>query len=59
MSNNMGTQSASVYWTGYEIHSCLKMGATIISCVLGNGYHSHPPKIKQSLAKKRAIVSYF
>ena len=40
MSNNMGTQSASVYWAGYEIHSCLKIGATKISCVLDKGYNS-------------------
>ena len=37
MSNNMGTQNASVYWTGYEIHSCLKIWATKISCVLDKG----------------------
>ena len=40
MSNNMGTQNASVYWTGYEIHSCLKIWATKISCVLDKGYNS-------------------
>ena len=44
MSNNMGTQNASVYWTGYEIHSCLKIWATKISCVLDKGYNSKPSK---------------
>ena len=43
MSNNMGTQNASVYWTGYEIHSCLKIWATKISCVLDKGYTSYFP----------------
>ena len=33
----MGTQNDSVYWTGYEIHSCLKNEATKISCVLDKG----------------------
>lgn len=47
----MGTQSASVCRTGYEIHSCLKIGATKISCVLDKGYNSNfaldfPQKVK-------------
>ena len=45
MSNSMGTQSASVCRTGYEIHSCLKIGATKISCVLDKGYNSFPISI--------------
>ena len=45
MSNNMGTQNASVYWTGYEIHSCLKIWATKISCVLDKGYTSLEPQL--------------
>ncbi len=59
MSNNMGTQSANVYWTGYEIPSCLKMGTTKFFVSLTMGTIRIPPKIKQGLAKKRAIVSYF
>lgn len=52
MSNSMGTQSASVCRTGYEIHSCLKIGATKISCVLDKGYNStiiSPQAAKEAL----------
>ena len=49
MSNNMGAQSSSVYWTGYEIHNCLKVGATKISCVLDNGDNSY--RFQKSIEK--------
>ena len=40
MSNNTGTENACVHWTGSKDHSCLKNGATKISCVLDKGYNS-------------------
>ena len=40
MSNNTGTEKACVHWTGNKNHSCLKKGATKISCVLDTGYNS-------------------
>ena len=40
MSNNTGTENARVHWTGSKNHSCLKNGATKISCVLDKGYSS-------------------
>lgn len=54
MSNNTGTENACVHWTGSKDHSCLKNGATKISCVLDKGYNSFlsPPQKKREEPKK-------
>lgn len=55
MSNNMGTQSANVYWTGYEIHSCLKMGTTKIFVSLTMGTIRIPLNSNKFLQKSELL----
>ena len=51
MSNNTGTENACVHWTGSKDHSCLKNGATKISCVLDKGYNSPKDSKLQNTTK--------
>ena len=55
MSNNMGTQSANVYWTGYEIHSCLKIGTTKIFVSLTMGTIRIPLNSNKILQKSELL----